>query len=323
VLPNKISSFLIDEKLYQPIRYSPLEAAAIARLSIRVLEAEDVEQKQTFDKLNPYIILTCKGGTAGDLKRRTKAVDATKKNACVWNEHFDFLITDDSKEIVELQLMDKGVVTDDPCGCLRLPVEYLARAAKGGIGWSEKWHPLTQAKSGRIKLAIEYAELVPDDGPTEMDKPASKATPETPKEAEHGVVVLRIVEAQNVPTSMFGKPSAYVTIDYENKLGAQRQRTRTIQSTCNPHFDEDFSFQVENTKETEEEFVLKLKDHTGLNVAIVGEATLKLKEVLEYRSPRNYQLKLGNASLVVQAHFETAKVEHLAVGSDWLNGILR
>ena len=322
------------------ISHTPMEKAAVARLSVRVLEAEDVEKTQLHDALNPYIIITAKGGTCGETKRQTKSVYATKGNNCEWNEFHEFLITDEKAETVEFQLMDKDPLNaDDECGKLSLSMAELAEAAESGAGWREDWFALTNCKTGRIKIAIEYARLVPDDGPTQIDR-ANKKKVEAiavPKEDDFGEVVLQIVKATGMPKTMLGgKPNIYCNITYPTYVGEARGATRQIENDCNPEWNEDFVFRekikVDVSKQADKEITILVNDgsESKMTNPLLGKVTLKLKDVLA--KPGEFKLEIldkngkqigDKGTLFIQARFEKVASDPLAaVGSDWLNGVL-
>ncbi len=335
VLPKKITQILVPDK---PLVYTQLEKDAVARLSIKILEAEEVEKKQQMDKLNPYVIVTATGGTHGDSKRLTKAVDATPKNACEWNEYQDFLITNEEQETVTFQLMDQGKMSDDPCGKFVLNVSELRQAADSGAGWREDWFPLTDCKTGRIKLAIEYARFVPDDGPTEIDRAMKKAAgPVVTKTHDYGQLVVQVTKGSGMPKTMFGKPNPYVKIKYTSYAGLSNARTREINDDCNPEWDEYFTFRerveldLEKQEDRDISIVVNDSSESRMSNPVLGTATLKLKQVLA--KPGEFTLEVKDASgkqigdkctVVVQANFEKVASDPIAaVGSDWLNGILR
>lgn len=337
VLPKKYRMEMIPGRV---IAHSPMEKAAIARLSIKVLEAEDVEKTQLHDKLNPYIIMTAKGGKCGDTTRQTKAVNATPANNCEWNEFHEFLISDEQAESVEFQLMDKDPLNaDDACGKFVLPIAELAQAAEAGAGWREDWFQLTNCKTGRIKIAIEYARLVPDDGPTQIDRANKKkvATPAMPKEDDFGELVLQVVKASGMPKTMLGgKPNIYCNVSYPTYAGEARGATRQIENDCNPEWNEDFVFRekikVDVSKQADKEITVLVNDgsESKMGNPLLGKVTLKLKDVLA--KPGEFKLDIldkngkqigDQATIIIQARFEKVASDPLAaVGSDWLNGIL-
>ena len=61
VLPRKISSNIGPER---PLAYTELERAGLARVSIKILEAQDVEDVQAMHKLDPYVVVKMLGSPA-------------------------------------------------------------------------------------------------------------------------------------------------------------------------------------------------------------------------------------------------------------------
>ena len=146
---------------------------------------------------------------------------------------FEFLITDEQAEKVTLQIMDlsdTGLSNDTVCGTVELFVSEILQACENGSGWQEDWYKLLNCKSGRIKLAIEYGRCEPDEGPTDVDRVAKrKAGPPPPKLFEFGNIVIQVVKATGLPTStLYGKPSTYVAIEYDSASGVATGRTSVV-----------------------------------------------------------------------------------------------
>ena len=262
---------------------------------------------------------------------------AAKGSSCEWNELFDLIVTDVANEAIEFQLMDKGLVADDECGKLTLHIAELAQAARAGMGWTEQWYPLTECASGRIRLAVEYAPFVADDGPSQADDlslsdTAGSELPATDSDCIYGSICLQIVRAFNAPkTVLGGKPDGYVSVRYTSYAGASSLRTSAVESDCNPEWHEDLVFRerlaCDPALVEDKDMLVALNDGSTSSMMdgdpLVAAASLKLKDVLA--TPGEFQLDMGKGcSLVVKAHFEESKAEPLAaVGSDWLNGLVR
>jgi Ca2+-dependent lipid-binding protein len=237
VLPKKITVNTVPN--YQ-IPLTPLEKDVKAKLSIKVLQAEGLENKNTLGALNPYVLLTSSGGTQdkkpdgkNNQQMRTKAVKVSGDNEAAWNEFFEFLITNEQTEKVTLQIMDPsdtGFSNDSVCGTMELSACEILQACENGSGWQEDWYQLLNCKSGRIKLAIEYGRCEPDEGPTDVDRVAKrKAGLAPPKFFDFGNIVIQVRKATGLPTStLYGKPSSYVAIEYDSASGVATGRTSVV-----------------------------------------------------------------------------------------------
>jgi hypothetical protein len=201
VLPKKITKITPPER---PLRYTELEHAGLARVSVKILEAEQIEVVQvweseservgvswregkrngpgvwvcawmgvnvcvcaltrermhtcvymhvdciacvcacvhtcvqTLGKLDPYVVVSMLGSPTernGLPKYGMPQIYSTKHVVakdyrCEWNEYLEFIVTDAAKEVLEFQLMDKGVAgltSDVPCGKVVLQVAELAQ----------------------------------------------------------------------------------------------------------------------------------------------------------------------------------------------------
>lgn len=339
MLPKKISVPLVPDAQLDPEKhYSAMEKTAVARLSVKILEAEDVEKKQMMDKLNPYITVASSNGKLESQKRQTKAVDATGDNNCEWNEFFDFLVTDELHEEITFQLMDVGKVSDDKCGKFVLHINELAQLADSGAGWQERWYPLTDCASGRIKLAVEYARFVDDNGPTQIDRAKKKAEPKNtaPPKWVFGQIVLQIKEAKGMPKTVFGgKPRCWCSIEYKSHAGVIKCRTPEVFDDCNPEWNEDLvmreKIDVDISKQEDKYITVVINDSSESRTGALGSVTLKLKEIVAKPGVHTLPVKDKNgkeiakdATITISATFETIENSpEAAVGSDWLNGIIR
>ena len=346
VLPKKL--VLKQNTSGWKIPISPLEKEAKARLSIKILQAEEVEKKQTTDALDPYIIITTQGGTiltderylnaTGLQEKKTKSVYGTghNKDNCEWNELHDVLITDEVNETVVLQLIDKGKMRDDACGKLVLSMAEFAKAADSGAGWSEEWYPLIECKSGRIKLALEYARFEPDEGPDKIDRAKDKKMVVAPKSPyKYGQLVITVLNARGLPKSMMSTPSPYVAAEYKAYMGVSKGRTGKIDDDINPDWNEDIMFreriEIDAAKQQDQTISLDIKDSDSPMGTLLGTAKIQLKDILV--KPGEFKLEVKDSkgkqigdkcTLTVQARFEVVGTDTVAeVGSDWFNGVVR
>jgi hypothetical protein len=344
VLPKKITVNSIPN---YKVPLSPLETDAKARLSIKVLQAEDLENKNTLGSLNPYVLLTASGGTQDkdangkqSQVKKTKAVKSSS-NEAAWNEFFEFLITDEQKEKVTVQIFDpsdSGLAKDTLVGSVDLNASEILQACESGCGWQEDWYKLINCKSGRIKLAIEYGRLEPDDGPTDVDRVAKrKAGPPPPKLFDFGNIVIQVVKANGLPSGMIqGKPSTYVAIECQTDAGVATGRTNVVENDLNPEWQEDIVLKdkipTDKSKIVDKDIKIKLMDNEGVGTEM-GLVTIKLTEVLASTPAKEITLQIKDkngkqigtsATLTITASFEKIPPEAtMAVGADWLNGILR
>ena len=135
-----------------------------------------------------------------------------------------------------------------------------------------------------------------------------------------------------------GKPDAYVTVSYTSCYGSSVLRTTAVEGDCNPEWHEDMVFREKvPTEEISRQFTedrdvtITLNDSSASSMMdgdpFVASTTLKVKQVFE--NPGEFTLKLPGkgketCTIFIKARFEASKAKPLgAVGSDWLNGILR
>lgn len=336
VLPQKISK-LMGPGPEKPIKYSELERAGVARVSVKILEADNITAVQAMSTLDPFVVATMMGSPTGKngIPKYGMPQDYTTKNviakkaACEWNEFFQFIVTDVEKESIQFQLFDKGVMSDDPCGKMVLHIAELAQAARAGSSLTEEWYNLTDCKTGRIRLAVEYAPFVPDDGPTETDdhagchirEQASHKNRQAPVASDvYGSLCLQMIKATGVPkTLMGGKPNAYVTVSYVSYVGSSTLRTSAPESDCNPEWHEDMVFReklpTDKAQVEDKDILVTLNDSSSSSMLdgdpYVASAILKLKEVLA--KPGEFELMMKDKSgkdvcpVVVKASFEQSE----------------
>ncbi len=315
---------------------SLVERAGVARVSVKVLQAEKLYDANSFESLDPYVLATLSTTESHDNSKcgpvqscKTKCKVA-KNGSVEWNDHLEFIVTDPLNETLELEVMDPGTLGDTACGKVVLNMTELAQAAAAGQGWMEEWYPLTNCKSGRIRLAIEYALFASADGPDSLKTQAPPAA-KVQDTHEYGNLCLQIIKASNCPlTSMCGKPSPYVSVTYVSEFGTCTNCTSVIKLECSPEWNEDIVFR--DKVPTDPQSVPDKDITITLNPA-GASVTLKLKDVLS--KPGNFILEMlpgknlknqgeGACTLLVKAYFKVKEAKVGAgVGSDWLNGALR
>lgn len=210
-----------------------------ARRSAR-LYARIVEARKLPRSTSTYCILDCE-----DQQRRTQTV--WKSREPMWSEDFylDVYNPETAMVAVTCWRMEKG----DVLGKVELPVSMMMDERQ-----HEQWYPLAPADAsqyiaGEVHLKIEY-------------KP------------EDSILLVQVVEARNLaPKGIGGTSNPYIKVH----MGKKKKKTRTMNKTLQPVYNELFEFKL--TPSSEKELVLVAWHKDKMNSQFLGKVTLPYTEL--------------------------------------------
>ena len=117
-------------------------------LSVFLIEADNMPKCDIISKADPYCVLSVTGAKE---KHKSKYIKDTDHP--IWNESFTFFVTDHKSQSLDIKLMDKDLLFDDPIANLTIDLS--------GIKPSEtvdKWYDMTCVKdikgNPRIHLTL-------------------------------------------------------------------------------------------------------------------------------------------------------------------------
>ncbi|XP_057776498.1 synaptotagmin-4-like isoform X2 [Salvia miltiorrhiza] len=322
----------VEDSITWPVRkiipilpgdYSYLELKQVGILEVKLIEAKNLTNKDIIGKSDPFAELFVR--PLRDRIKTSKTID--NQTNPIWNEHFEFAVEDVSTQNLTIRLYDdEGVQSSEFIGCARLPLRDL-EAGKVKDVWLKLVKDLEvqrdQKNRGQVHLEILYypldasSELYnpydPDSGLTIMEKiynhasdavDSSTSTSGMKKEVIiRGVLSVKVISAENLPaTDQTGKSDPYVKLKL--KKSEQKEKTRVINDTLNPVWNQTFEFVVEDG--LHELLILEIYDHDLFGKDKIGRCIMTLtRAILEGEFTESFPLD-GTESGRLNVHVKWA-----------------
>lgn len=299
----------VEDSITWPVRkiipilpgdYSDLELKQVGTLEVKLIEAKDLTNKDIIGKSDPFAELFIR-----PLRDRTKTSKTIgNQTNPIWNEHFEFAVEDVSTQNLTVRIYDdEGIQAAELIGCARLPLKEV-EAGKVKDVWLKLVKDLEvqrdQKNRGQVHLEILYyplnasSELYnpfdPDYRLTTVEKVFKHAedteeSTDTLKSTSHtkrdviirGVLSVTVSSAENLPaTDAIGKSDPFVTLTL--KKSGQKEKTRVLNETLNPVWNQTFDFVVEDG--LHELLVLDVYDHDLFGKDKIGRCLMTLTRAI-------------------------------------------
>ncbi|XP_047354620.1 extended synaptotagmin-1 isoform X1 [Vespa velutina] len=297
VLPNKIVIPLSEQIPVETLKIPEPEGI----LRIHVIEAKHLMKKDIGmlgkGKSDPYAIIN-----VGAQQFRTKTIDNTVNPQ--WDFWCEFIVEEGlgAYNTVVTQLFDKdNTGQDDPLGRATIEVN---RVKKKGI--LDTWVSLEQAKHGMIHLRLTWLQLsknVADLQAALVETQELRVT-----SMSTAVLIIYIDSAKNLPYVRGNKqPDVYL----EASVGGQIQRTNTILRSCDPVWEQGFTFLVSNPESS----IMHIKIIDEKTIMIIGEMSYKISLLIEKdnlevgQQPYDLQMAETDSKLVLSMSLSILKYE--------------
>ncbi|XP_028261685.1 extended synaptotagmin-1-like isoform X2 [Parambassis ranga] len=225
-----------------PAHTSPgLSFASEGLLRIILLEAESLIAKDNMmggmvkGKSDPYAKIT-----VGDVTFKSNVV---KENLNpVWNEMYEVVLRSQSGQEVHMELYDKDMDKDDFLGRLKISVADII-----GSQYTDQWYTLSDVKSGRVRLILEWVPAVSHNDTLDhvmqlqsLQSYKNKAVPSA------ALLFVYVDRAHSLPYKKSGKePKAGAELVFGNTT----YKTKVCDSSRSPQWSEAFYFLVHNPRE--------------------------------------------------------------------------
>lgn len=226
VLPNRIFA-----QLAKDISIAELKCPAPRGvMRINVIEAANLMDKDSVlgGKSDPVCILRL-----GAQKFRTEKVD----NTCnpKWDYYCEFLVNDIRGQELNMTVFDVDKITDS---------DLLGRASLSMYdiwqnGEVDMWVPLSDASSGRIHVKASWLELLKDADSLEAQLEEIKCLQTTSTNLLHSAVLIVWIDSAKELNNI---QDTLVRLHLDNNT----QETSVRENTCNPVYEEGFTFLVRN-----------------------------------------------------------------------------
>ncbi|XP_043475067.1 extended synaptotagmin-1 isoform X2 [Leptopilina heterotoma] len=302
VLPNKIIIPLSEDIPSEVLKMPEPEGV----LRIHVVQAKHLMKKDIGvlgkGKSDPYAVIS-----VGAQEFRTKTIDNTVDPK--WDYWCEFIVDEGLGPNCKIHLFDKdNTGQDDQLG--RATIEVSRVKKKGTI---DTWISLELAKHGMVHLRLTWLQL----SNKISDLPA--ALKETQQlrvtSMSTAVLILYIDSAKNLPCIKGSKqPDVYL----EANLGGKTERTITILRSCDPVWEQGFTFLVANPETGTMTF--KITDEkSGMTVGTLNFNVSTLLEKANFelkQSPFDLEQSGRESKLVMSMILKILKYEPPKASSD-------
>ncbi|XP_050444706.1 extended synaptotagmin-2 isoform X2 [Cataglyphis hispanica] len=297
VLPNKIIIPLSEEVPMESLKMPEPEGV----LRIHVVEAKHLMKKDIGmlgkGKSDPYAVIN-----VGAQEFRTKTIDNTVNPK--WDFWCEFIVEEGlgAYNTMVAQLFDKdNAAQDDPLG--RATIEINRVKKKGTI---DTWVSLEQAKHGMVHLRLIWLQL--SKNPTDLKAALIETQELRVTSMSTALLTLYIDSAKNLPCVRGNKqPDVYL----EARIDGKKERTPTIPRSCDPVWEQGYTFLVSNP----ETGVLYIKIIDEKTTITVGEMSYNLSLLLEKNNleitqqPYDLQMAEADSKLVLSLSLNILKYE--------------
>lgn len=299
----------IEDSITWPVRkiipiipgdYSDLELKPCGILEVKLVQAKELSNKDLIGKSDPFATLFIR-----PLRSRTKKSKTISNQLNpIWNESFDFVVEDPSTQHLTIRVYDdEGLQPPQLIGCAQVPINEL-EPGKMKVKWLNLVKDLEVQRDtknrGQVHLELLYCpfgtenqilhpfssnvpltevERVMKDTTTEEDvSDIERKTCEKKREVIlRGVLSVTVVSAENLPVmDLTGKSDPYVVVTL--KKAGTKMKTRVLNETLNPVWNQTFDFVVEDA--LHELLIFEVYDHDTIGKNYMGRCIMTLTRVL-------------------------------------------
>ncbi|KAL9666829.1 hypothetical protein QQ045_001172 [Rhodiola kirilowii] len=300
----------VEDSITWPVRkiipilpgdYSDLELKPVGVLEVKLVQAKDLTNKDIVGKSDPYAKLYIR-----PLRERTKTSKTINNQLNpVWNEHFEFVVEDTSTQHLVVKIYDdEGLQASELLGCAQVRLNELEPGKVKDV-WLKLVKDLEIQRDtkyrGEVHLELLYCPYGMSNGfsnpfasdtsnLTSLEKVlksggSANGTVENgnavgKKKREviiRGVLSVTIISAEDLPPAdVMGKADPYVVVTL--KKTESRNKTRVVNDSLNPVWNQTFDFVVEDA--LHDMLILEIFDHDTFGKDHMGRCILTLTRVI-------------------------------------------
>ncbi|KAJ7541462.1 hypothetical protein O6H91_10G060900 [Diphasiastrum complanatum] len=280
-----------------PGDYRDLELEPMGTLMVKLVQAKNLLNMDTFGKSDPYAIIFVRPIPKQMRKSRTINNELNP----IWNEQFQFEVEDLATQKLTIRIFDEDSLhTDDLLGCAQVPLNKL----KPGI-LAEFWLTLVEdlentmeAKHrGQVHLELLYQPHVEDRrdvstrSMTSLEREITRTMrqhsvhgspfslpPSRPEQHDfvRGVLSIKVLRAENLMKVDSVGANPYVKLLL--KKSNQKKTSRVINKNLNPEWNQSFHFLVEDAQH--DMLVLEVRSRGTFGKHFLGRCGSTLSKVL-------------------------------------------
>ncbi|XP_058115644.1 synaptotagmin-5 isoform X1 [Magnolia sinica] len=300
----------IEDSMTWPVRkvipilpgdYSNLELKAVGTLEVKLVQAKELTNKDVIGKSDPYAILYIR--PLRDRMKTSKTIN-NQLNP-VWNEHFEFVVEDESTQHLVVKIYDdEGLQASELIGCAQVPLKDLEPGKVKDV-WLKLVKDLEiqrdKKNRGQVHLELLYCPYGMENGfsnpfanpkfsMTSLEKALKSGTDgaevsELERTSTHrkrdvivrGVLSVTVLSAEDLPAmDLMGKADPFVVL--RMKKTETKNKTRVVNDSLNPAWNQTFDFVVEDG--LHDMLILEVWDHDTFGKDYMGRCILTLTRVL-------------------------------------------
>ncbi|KAE7997685.1 hypothetical protein FH972_002295 [Carpinus fangiana] len=294
-----------------PGDYSDLELKPVGILEVKLVQAKELTNKDIIGKSDPYAELYVR--PLRDRMKTSKTINNDLNP--IWNEHFEFIVEDASTQHLVVKVYDnEGVQASELIGCAKILLSELQPGKVKDV-WLKLVKDLEVCRDnknrGQVHLELLYCPSGMENGITNPFAPNvsltslekflksgvngteavgnEKAVMQKKREVIiRGVFSVTVISAEDLPAvDLMGKADPYVVLTM--KKSETRNKTRVVNDSLNPVWNQTFDFVVEDG--LHDMLILEVWDHDTFGKDYMGRCIMTLTRViLEGEYKEQFQL---------------------------------
>ncbi|CAL5358919.1 unnamed protein product [Camellia sinensis] len=300
----------IEDSITWPVRqiipilpgdYSDLELKPVGTLDVKLIQAKGLTNKDIIGKSDPYAVIFIR--PVRDRMKTSKTIN-NQLNP-IWNEHFDFIVEDESTQYLTIRVFDdEGVQASELIGCAHVALKDLEPGKVKDV-WLKLVKDLVIQRDnkdrGQVHLellfcpfgtesgltnpfntdfrltSLEKALKSGNDGTEAADIAKSSSQRRKDVVIVRGVLSVTVITAENLPAvDLMGKSDPFVVLVL--KKSEQKHKTRVVNNTLNPVWNQTFDFVVEDG--LHDLLITEVYDHDTFGKDKMGRCIMTLTRVI-------------------------------------------
>ncbi|KAK8940118.1 Synaptotagmin-5 [Platanthera guangdongensis] len=317
----------IEDSITWPVRkvipiipgdYSDLELKPVGTLEVKLVQAMNLANKELIGKSDPFAKLFIRPLRNRIKRSRTISNDLNP----VWNEHFEFVVEDETTQQLTVKIYDdEGVQASEYMGGVVIKIKDLQPCKVTDL-WLKLLKDLEIQRDrkdrGQVHLELLYCPYgmenpfaVQKFAMTSLEKALKSGTngsngsnvadTSTHKKKDvivRGVLSVTVISAEDLPVmDVMGKSDPFVVLTL--KKTEAKNKTRVVNDSLNPTWNQTFDFVVEDG--LHDMLILEVYDHDTFGKDFMGRCIMTLTRALmegEYQdSPALEKAKSGKLNV--------------------------
>ncbi|XP_038890283.1 synaptotagmin-5-like [Benincasa hispida] len=299
----------VEDSITWPVRkvipilpgdYSDLELKPVGILEVKLVQAKELTNKDVIGKSDPYAVLYIR--PLRDRMKTSKIINNDLNP--VWNEHFEFVVEDESTQHLVVKVYDdEGLQASELIGCAQIRLSELQPGKVKDV-WLKLVKDLEVHRDnknrGQVHLELLYCPFGMENGftnpfasdfsmtslesvlknranGTEATENEQAVTQKRKEVIIRGVLSVTVISAEDLPaTDLVGKSDPYVVLTM--KKSGMKNKTRVVNESLNPIWNQTFDFVVEDG--LHDMLIVEVWDHDTFGKDYMGRCILTLTRVI-------------------------------------------